>query len=322
MWATQKFRLSTNSLATRRSLPAAMATEVLEDMLCDEAVESPGERARAVATGLTLPRAAAHVQGDRPVTASDAPPWLCASDCIDIGLHLRKPAQCRCFLAVVLLAAGTLLIATLTPTRGRLDLRSRLWQWLFERSPASPMLETLLEPSHAAMNCRRPPPLAGAWFAYCGPQNGDDFARAPRDVLDTICAQHDYCIEKSYYAVNGQPRRIYPMGHVDADNMTRCGIPIRSHTNPKYGCQIAACDREILASFEVCVYVCLHALLRMYECVYVYAVNKHTRTRARAHTHTHTHTCPCTHTHTCTHTCTHRRASTALPMSVFRRAAG
>ena len=252
---------STNSLATRRSLPPAMATEVLEDMPCDEAIENPGEGARAVATGLTLQRAAARVQGERPVTASDAPPWLCASDCIDIGLHLRKPAQCRRVLAMVLLAAGTLLTATLAPTRGRLDLRSRLWQWLFERSPASPMLETLLEPSHAAMNCRRPLPLAGAWFAYCGPQNGDDFARAPRDVLDTICAQHDFCIEKSYYAVNGQPRRIYPMGHVDADNMTRCGIPIRSHTNPKYGCQIASCDREMLASFEVRMYACTHAFV-------------------------------------------------------------
>ena len=132
----------------------------------------------------------------------------------------------------------------------RLGLNIFFWEWLFVESPASPILETVLDSGHAAVNCRRRPPLAPGMFAYCGPQNGHDFSRAPGDVLDTICAQHDYCIEKSMYYVKGQHRLLYPMGAVDADRFLRCGIPVRSHTNPHFGCQIMACDRELIASLE------------------------------------------------------------------------
>jgi len=133
----------------------------------------------------------------------------------------------------------------------RLGLNIFFWEWLFVESPASPILETVLDSGHAALNCRRRPPLAPALFSYCGPQNGDDFSRAPSDVLDTICAQHDYCIEKSRYYVEGRYRVLYPMGSVDdGDGFLRCGIPVRSHTNPHFGCQISACDREMIASLE------------------------------------------------------------------------
>ena len=30
------------------------------------------------------------------------------------------------------------------------------------------------------------------------------------DVLDTVCAQHDFCIEHSEYWIAGRARRLYP----------------------------------------------------------------------------------------------------------------
>jgi len=38
------------------------------------------------------------------------------------------------------------------------------------------------------------------------------------------------------------------MGETDEDDFLRCGIPMRSHTNPSYGCRITDCDREMVES--------------------------------------------------------------------------
>lgn len=97
--------------------------------------------------------------------------------------------------------------------------------------------------------CRRSTLSAGPW-RYCGPHNGHDFSRVPVDTLDAICAQHDFCIEKAEYVVEGQRRFLYPMGEQDADKFLRCGIPMRSHTDPTFGCQINACDTEMFNSLH------------------------------------------------------------------------
>jgi len=97
--------------------------------------------------------------------------------------------------------------------------------------------------------CRRSNLSVGPW-RYCGPSNFHDFSGTPTDVLDTICAQHDFCIERAEYLVEGRPRKLYPMGETDEDGTQRCGIPMRSHTNPNFGCQISACDREMLESLK------------------------------------------------------------------------
>ena len=165
------------------------------------------------------------------------------------GTSKRRSTKKRYMVLTLLL----LMLIFLMLFWGRLGLNIFFWEWLFVESPASPILETVLDSGHAALNCRRRPPLAPALFSYCGPQNGDDFSHAPSDVLDTICAQHDYCIEKSRYYVEGRYRHLYPMGTVDeasGDGFLRCGIPVRSHTNPHFGCQISACDREMIASLE------------------------------------------------------------------------
>ena len=83
------------------------------------------------------------------------------------------------------------------------------------------------------------PPLSVALLGhYCGPSNGGEFDREPRDMLDAVCAQHDYCIERSRYNVGGVARSLYPVGESTKEGFRRCGIPLRSHTHPAYGCQI------------------------------------------------------------------------------------
>lgn len=83
------------------------------------------------------------------------------------------------------------------------------------------------------------PPLTVALLGhYCGPSNGGEFEREPRDMLDAVCAQHDYCIERSRYNVRGEKRSLYPVGELASEGFRRCGIPLRSHTHPAYGCQI------------------------------------------------------------------------------------
>lgn len=175
------------------------------------------------------------------------------SDLQIVNLHQRDPCTCcdepRLKKRNLVLSGVGVSVIFLMAVLCCRSLRTLMWAWVFSDSPASPLFEELLE-SHAAVNCHRRPPLAGSWWFYCGPQNGADFTRPPRDVLDTICAQHDYCIEKSKYYVQGHHRLLYPIGTVDSDNFMRCGIPVRSHTNPSYGCQISACDREMLQSLE------------------------------------------------------------------------
>ena len=90
---------------------------------------------------------------------------------------------------------------------------------------------------------------AGFGTHYCGPLNGGDFSLPPVDVLDAMCAQHDYCIERSRYLVSTPDqaeRLLYPIGVVDDDDFQRCGIPLQSHKNPKFGIRIKACDEEFL----------------------------------------------------------------------------
>jgi hypothetical protein len=90
---------------------------------------------------------------------------------------------------------------------------------------------------------------AGFGTHYCGPLNGGDFSLPPVDVLDAMCAQHDYCIERSRYLVGASDRAerlLYPIGVVDDDDFQRCGIPLQSHKNPNYGIRIKACDEEFL----------------------------------------------------------------------------
>jgi hypothetical protein len=90
---------------------------------------------------------------------------------------------------------------------------------------------------------------AGFGKHYCGPLNGADFSHRPADVLDAMCAQHDYCIERSRYLVDptaGRHRLLYPIGTVDDDNFHRCGIPLQSQSNPSFGARIHACDSEFL----------------------------------------------------------------------------
>ncbi len=88
---------------------------------------------------------------------------------------------------------------------------------------------------------------AGFGTNYCGPLNGADFSLPPIDVLDAMCAQHDFCIERSRYLVSASGERLlYPIGVVDDDDFQRCGIPLQSHSNPNYGTRIKACDEEFL----------------------------------------------------------------------------
>jgi len=55
---------------------------------------------------------------------------------------------------------------------------------------------------------------------YCGPNNGFQYSKKPVDGLDTLCKRHDWCIESKI----GEK------------------IPLRSHTNPVFGCVIKDCD--------------------------------------------------------------------------------
>lgn len=113
------------------------------------------------------------------------------------------------------------------------------------------LLGDLFGEDDGAQVCRRSDIQMGIWH-YCGPSNGRNFQLEPWDVLDATCAQHDYCIEKSTYWVEGLSRTLYPIGELDErDEYKRCGIPMRSHTNPAFGCQISKCDREMLRSLQL-----------------------------------------------------------------------
>ena len=57
---------------------------------------------------------------------------------------------------------------------------------------------------------------------YCGPSNGQNYTLKVKDNIDNLCKEHDYCIENNI-----------GLGKY---------IPLRSHTNNKYGCIIKYCD--------------------------------------------------------------------------------
>ena len=63
---------------------------------------------------------------------------------------------------------------------------------------------------------------------YCGPGDGDGFEAMTVDGIDALCKQHDWCI--------GEALR------------SKMPIPLRSHTNPAYGCEIQECDMQFLES--------------------------------------------------------------------------
>ena len=65
---------------------------------------------------------------------------------------------------------------------------------------------------------------------YCGPDNGQNYTLEPLDMVDVLCRAHDMCIESSF-----------PGG---------TKIPIRSHTEPRFGCDIMRCDKEFVRDSE------------------------------------------------------------------------
>ena len=82
----------------------------------------------------------------------------------------------------------------------------------------------------------RPPRAPGSTVYHPHSFHRDQRYR-PADVLDAACAQHDYCIERSRY--NNNSTLLYPVGMVEENGAVRCGIPLGSNTDPRYGCQVA-----------------------------------------------------------------------------------
>lgn len=90
-----------------------------------------------------------------------------------------------------------------------------------------------------------------AWPAghYCGPSNGQEYRRKPRDPLDAICAQHDYCIEHTLFPDDeGRLMRIYPKGETDEEGKMRCGMRLGSWRKRDWGALIMACDQQLVKS--------------------------------------------------------------------------
>ena len=78
---------------------------------------------------------------------------------------------------------------------------------------------------------------------YCGPANGGEYSQPPRDALDAICAQHDFCIEHSF-------PNLYPKARDEA----KCGMALGAWRVPSFAGRIMACDvqmiRSIVGTFE------------------------------------------------------------------------
>ena len=74
---------------------------------------------------------------------------------------------------------------------------------------------------------------------YCGPNNGFQYTKEPVDALDTLCKEHDWCIESKI----GQK------------------IPLRSHTNPAFGCVIKDCDTAFIKQATLDKDLCKSSLL-------------------------------------------------------------
>lgn len=92
--------------------------------------------------------------------------------------------------------------------------------------------------------------LTWAFGHYCGPSNGHDFLFRPRDSLDAMCAQHDFCIENSVYPIDGREALLYPKGSFDEETgEERCGMPLRAWQNDAaYGQVISRCDQQLVNS--------------------------------------------------------------------------
>ena len=65
---------------------------------------------------------------------------------------------------------------------------------------------------------------------YCGPGNGDNYTLPAKDAVDALCRAHDKCIESSFPTVTS--------------------IPLRSHTEPRFGCDIMRCDMDFVRRGE------------------------------------------------------------------------
>lgn len=61
---------------------------------------------------------------------------------------------------------------------------------------------------------------------FCGPANGHNYSKIPKDGVDELCRTHDACIEEGLI-------------HVDV-------IPLRSHRVPEFGCTIMKCDGDFV----------------------------------------------------------------------------
>ena len=113
---------------------------------------------------------------------------------------------------------------------------------------------------------------------YCGPANGQDHTLPPRDPVDAMCAQHDYCIEHSLYpvpagvgaaaaaaaAAGGGGRSgaataaAVPEGapldaetHPGEGGAVKCGMPLRAwQHNRAYGEIIVRCDQQLADSLR------------------------------------------------------------------------
>lgn len=99
--------------------------------------------------------------------------------------------------------------------------------------------------------------LTWAFGYYCGPSNGHDFSFRPRDSLDAMCAQHDFCIENSVYPIDGRETLLYPKGSLDEETgEERCGMPLRGwKIDAAWGQVISQCDQQLVNS-----------VLRGFEC--------------------------------------------------------
>ena len=123
--------------------------------------------------------------------------------------------------------------------RLRLGIGLLFWCWLQRTLNQESCDKSWLERSRVGLTW-----MAGA---YCGPANGLDFSIAPKDPLDAMCAQHDFCIEHSHY----DGKRLYPKGSVDKQTgEARCGIPLRAwQRDPEaWGRIIAKCDQQLVDS--------------------------------------------------------------------------
>mmetsp|Transcript_10677 Transcript_10677/g.26968 ORF Transcript_10677/g.26968 Transcript_10677/m.26968 type:complete len:413 (+) Transcript_10677:204-1442(+) len=121
----------------------------------------------------------------------------------------------------------------------------------------------------------------GVFYAvgkYCGPANGRNYELNPTDGLDAICAQHDYCIERSAELAHLYPKvdrsggrerelRLLAVSEVaramqaeiapaDELGQQQCGAPLGSWRAPSFAPRIAECDLAMLSSLAAGRVIC------------------------------------------------------------------